>query len=99
GSAACRRILRCPRVIPLLMDRDTMPRGCRVIAVTALAALVCAGCSKTESAQARGRDDAAKRVKIELVRQEAVHRAVEVVGTLAAVDEVTVSSQAEAIGS
>ena len=72
-----------------------MPRGCRVIAVTALAALVCAGCSKTESAQARGRDDAAKRVKIELVRQEAVHRAVEVVGTLAAVDEVTVSSQAE----
>jgi len=72
-----------------------MPRGCRVIAVTAIAALVCAGCSKTESAQARGRDDAAKRVKIELVRQEAVHRAVEVVGTLAAVDEVTVSSQAE----
>jgi len=72
-----------------------MPRGCRVIAVPAIAALVCAGCSKTESAQARGRDDAAKRVKIELVRQEAVHRAVEVVGTLAAVDEVTVSSQAE----
>src|SRR5205823_283033 len=69
--------------------------GWRGVAVTAVAVLVCSGCSKTDGAQARGRDDAAKRVKIEVVRQEAVHRAAEVVGTLAAVDEVTVSSQAE----
>jgi RND family efflux transporter MFP subunit len=56
-------------------------------------AITCA-CSK-EQAQARGRDDAPKRVQAEAVREEAVHRAVEVVGTLAAVDEVTVSSEAE----
>ena len=55
---------------------------------------VAAGCSKTETAQARGRD-AAKPVKVEVVRQETVRRAVEVVGTLAAVDQVTVSSETE----
>ena len=56
--------------------------------------VVAAGCSKTETAQARGRD-AAKPVKVEAVRQETVRRAVEVVGTLAAVDQVTVSSETE----
>ena len=56
--------------------------------------VVAAGCSKTETAQARGRD-AAKPVKVEVVRQETVRRAVEVVGTLAAVDQVTVSSETE----
>jgi membrane fusion protein, multidrug efflux system len=58
-------------------------------------AVITCGCSKQEAAQARGRDDAPKPVQAESVRQEAVHRAVEVVGTLAAVDEVTVSSEAE----
>src|SRR5204862_5101551 len=77
------------------MRRDTMTKGWRALAVTSMATVACSGCSKTDGAQARGRDDAAKRVKIEVVRQEAVHRAVEVVGTLAAGDEVTVSSQAE----
>ena len=54
-----------------------------------------AGCSKTETAQARGRDSAAKSVTVEEVRQDTVRRAVEVVGTLAAVDQVTVSSETE----
>jgi multidrug efflux pump subunit AcrA (membrane-fusion protein) len=57
-------------------------------------AVVAAGCSKTETAQARGRD-AARPVKVEAVRQETVKRTVEVVGTLAAVDQVTVSSETE----
>jgi HlyD family secretion protein len=57
-------------------------------------AAVATGCSKTETAQARGRDTA-KPVKVEVVRQETVKRAVEVVGTLAAVDQVTVSSETE----
>jgi multidrug efflux pump subunit AcrA (membrane-fusion protein) len=57
-------------------------------------AAVAAGCSKTETAQARGRDTA-RPVKVEVVRQETVKRAVEVVGTLAAVDQVTVSSETE----
>jgi len=58
-------------------------------------AVVAVACSKSETAQARGREDAAKPIKTESVRQEAVRRSVEVVGTLAAVDEVTVSSEAE----
>ena len=65
------------------------------LTAAALAALTLTGCSKTETAQARGRDEAARPVKVEAVRQESVHRAIEVVGTLAAVDEVTVSSQVE----
>jgi multidrug efflux pump subunit AcrA (membrane-fusion protein) len=67
-----------------------------VIAVPLVVTMVTgSACSKTESAQARGREDAAKPVKTERVKQEAIHRSVEVVGTLAAVDEVTVSSEAE----
>jgi len=58
-------------------------------------ACIAAGCSKSETAQARGRDTGVKPVKVEAVRQETVRRAVEVVGTLAAVDQVTVSSETE----
>jgi RND family efflux transporter MFP subunit len=58
-------------------------------------AALSAACSKTETAQALGRDATAKPVKVEVVRQETVRRAVEVVGTLAAVDQVTVSSETE----
>jgi len=69
----------------------------RVLIAALAAGVTCAGCSKTETAQARGRDDGAKPVKVEQVRQETVHRAVEVVGTLAAVDEATVSSEADGV--
>jgi RND family efflux transporter MFP subunit len=58
-------------------------------------AVAAVACTKSETAQARGREDAAKPIKTESVRQEGLRRAVEVVGTLAAVDEVTVSSEAE----
>ena len=58
-------------------------------------AWIATGCSKSETAQARGRDTAVKPVQVEEVRQETVRRAVEVVGTLAAVDQVTVSSETE----
>jgi RND family efflux transporter MFP subunit len=63
-----------------------------VMTVTACAA---AGCSKADTAQARGRDVAAKSVATEPVRRESVKRAVELVGTLAAVDQVTISSEAD----
>jgi RND family efflux transporter MFP subunit len=59
--------------------------------------LAASGCSKSNSAQARGRDDAAKPVKIEAVSEQTVIRSIEVIGTLAAVDEVTVSSEADGI--
>jgi multidrug efflux pump subunit AcrA (membrane-fusion protein) len=67
---------------------------CRWLGVIALAGFA-TGCSKSDAANARGREDAVKPVKTEAVREESVQRAVEVVGTLAAVDEVTVSSEAE----
>jgi multidrug efflux pump subunit AcrA (membrane-fusion protein) len=67
----------------------------RVLGVISLAALAATACSKSESAQARGRDQATKQVKVEAVKEETIHRSVEVVGTLAAVDEVTVSAEAE----
>src|SRR5438445_245753 len=81
--------------MPFLIVRYT----CRIsVITTALAlALGAAGCTKGETAQARGRDDAAKPVKVEPVSEQTVTRSVEIVGTLAAVDEVTVSSEADGI--
>jgi RND family efflux transporter MFP subunit len=52
------------------------------------------GCSK-DTAQARDREHDARPVKVEPVRQETVPRSVDVVGTLAAVDQVTISSEAD----
>jgi RND family efflux transporter MFP subunit len=63
--------------------------------VLATGALATLGCSKSETAQARGRDATAKPVTPEVVRLEKVKRAVELVGTLAAVDQVTISSEAD----
>lgn len=55
------------------------------------------GCSKSRAAQQRTGEQAAKPVKTEAVRLETVRRPVDIVGTLAAEDEVTVSSQAEGV--
>jgi membrane fusion protein, multidrug efflux system len=54
-----------------------------------------AACSKSESAQAKGREAPPKAVTSEAVREEQMRRSVEVVGTLAAEDQVTIASQAE----
>jgi multidrug efflux pump subunit AcrA (membrane-fusion protein) len=54
-----------------------------------------AGCAKGDSAQARGREEPAKAVAVELVREEPIQRSVELVGTLAAEDEVSISAEAE----
>jgi HlyD family secretion protein len=70
---------------------------CKAATVLFLSGLAASACARGESAQARGRDDAAKAVKVESVAEETVTRSVEVVGTLAAVDEVTVSSEADGI--
>ena len=58
-------------------------------------ALAVAGCSKSQTAQASNRDGAAKPVAAAVVQKDAVRRAVDVVGTLAAVDQVTISSEAD----
>jgi HlyD family secretion protein len=65
------------------------------IALAAIVILAGAGCSKSETAQALSRDGTPKPVQAEPVRQDSVRRAVDVVGTLAAVDEVTISSEAD----
>jgi multidrug efflux pump subunit AcrA (membrane-fusion protein) len=65
---------------------------CAVVMV--VAALPAVGCSKTDT-EARGREVSAKPVTVEVVRQESVKRTVELVGTLAAVDQVTISSEAD----
>ena len=54
-----------------------------------------AACSKAPAATPRGRDDAARTVRVEQVRQEQMNRSLDVVGTLAAQDQVTLASQAD----
>src|SRR4029077_20843032 len=75
-------------------NRQTVSRTISVLGMVCLA-WIAAGCSKSDTAQARGRDTAVKPVSVEEDREETVRRAVEVVGTLAAVDQVTVSSETE----
>ena len=65
------------------------------IAAALALALTAAGCSKADTAQARGRDASARPIKVETVKEETMTRAVELVGTLAAVDQVTISSEAD----
>jgi RND family efflux transporter MFP subunit len=63
--------------------------------MVALVALGAAGCSKTETAQARSAESGGKKIQVEVVRKDSARRAVDVVGTLAAVDQVTLSSEAD----
>ena len=66
----------------------------RIIGHTLLL-LTAAGCSKTETAPASTGDKTAVKIQVELVRQESARRAVDLVGTLAAVDQVVLSSEAD----
>ena len=58
-------------------------------------AVTVGGCGRTQTADAQGRDGAAKQVATAVVVKNSVRRSVDVVGTLAAVDQVTISSEAE----
>jgi membrane fusion protein, multidrug efflux system len=64
---------------------------------TVAALAICSACSKSQSAQAKGREAPPKAVTTAPVRQEDMRRSVEVVGTLAAEDQVTITSQAEGV--
>jgi multidrug efflux pump subunit AcrA (membrane-fusion protein) len=68
-----------------------------VLRLVVYAALVPAlsACSKGSAAKAGGKSDAAIAVRVEQVREESVRRTIEVVGTLAAEDQVTLSAEAE----
>ena len=67
---------------------------CSTILLTLMAL---SGCRRQPVAEARQKDPAPKVVQTARVRQETLRRDVEVVGTLTAQDEVTVSSQAESV--
>jgi len=66
----------------------------RLVSTAALGVSL-AACSRTPTAQASKRDGDPKPVSVAVVHQASVPRAVDVVGTLAAVDQVTVSSEAD----
>jgi HlyD family secretion protein len=65
------------------------------LVLTAALVLSLTACSRAQTAQASKRDGDPKPVSITVVHKNAVARAVDVVGTLAAVDQVTVSSEAD----
>jgi len=65
------------------------------LVLTAALGASLAACSRTPTAQASKRDGDPKPVSVATVHQASVPRAVDVVGTLAAVDQVTVSSEAD----
>jgi multidrug efflux pump subunit AcrA (membrane-fusion protein) len=62
---------------------------------TILLALAASGCGKSQTADAKARDGVAKPVATTAVVKNSVRRSVDVVGTLTAVDQVTISSEAE----
>jgi HlyD family secretion protein len=80
-----------------MRSQTPIPRGAATPAIAALLVLSLGalGCSKSETAQARSRDAAAKSVSVSPVHKNSVRRSVDVVGTLAAVDQVTISSEAD----
>jgi RND family efflux transporter MFP subunit len=60
-------------------------------------ALVTPGCVGSNGERARNSSDSARTVKTDAVRQESVRRSLEVVGTLAAEDQVSVSSEVDGV--
>jgi HlyD family secretion protein len=65
------------------------------IAAILFLAMAVAGCDNPQTADAKARDGAAKSVATTAVVKNSVRRSVDVVGTLTAVDQVTISSEAE----
>jgi multidrug efflux pump subunit AcrA (membrane-fusion protein) len=64
------------------------------LAFAALIAVASPGCSTGNKAQATAVEDKARAIKTEPVRTESIRRNVDVVGTLAAEDQVTISAEA-----
>jgi RND family efflux transporter MFP subunit len=71
--------------------------GALVLVVLCTTVVVTSGCADSSAERAGGPDEAAKAIKTDAVRQEPVRRTLEVVGTLAAEDQVTVSSEVEGV--
>jgi RND family efflux transporter MFP subunit len=80
-----------------MKNRSSSTQQNWLFALFFLTSLISSGCSRPESAGAQTRKPpgAVKVVDVESVKQESVHRAVDVIGTLAALDEVTISSEVD----
>lgn len=76
------------------MPMSTGKLFAQLLLLVAFAAPV-VSCSKSQTAQARSSETDARPVAVTAVHKEPVRRAVDVVGTLAAVDQVTVSSETD----
>ena len=74
-----------------------MPKGAFILVVLCTIAVVTSGCENSSAEQNGGQKEALKAVKTDPVRQESVRRTLEVVGTLAAEDQVTVSSEVDGV--
>ncbi len=74
-----------------------MPRGALILAMFCTVAAVSSGCADSSAEQAGRSKEAVRAVKTDAVRQESVRRTLEVVGTLAAEDQVTVSSEVDGV--
>ena len=70
--------------------------GALILAMLCTMAVVTSGCADSR-AEPAGTKDAVRTVKTDAVRQESVRRTLEVVGTLAAEDQVTVSSEVDGV--
>jgi multidrug efflux pump subunit AcrA (membrane-fusion protein) len=66
-----------------------------LVTIFTAASISFSACSKVGTAKASGREDTARSVSVEAVRQEQLRRSLDVVGTLAAEDQVTIASQAD----
>ena len=73
-----------------------MPKVALILVVVCSALAAIAGCADSSAKQADAKRTA-KSVKTEAVRQESVRRSLDVVGTLAAEDQVTVSSEVDGV--
>jgi multidrug efflux pump subunit AcrA (membrane-fusion protein) len=74
-----------------------MPKVALILAGLWLLAPVMAGCTDSRAEQADDAQEPAKSIKTEAVREESVRRTLDVVGTLAAEDQVTVSSEVDGV--
>jgi len=72
-----------------------IPFDTRSVAVIVLASTTFVACNRAAPPRARGRDDTPRTVTVAPVQQEQINRSLDVVGTLAAQDQVTVASQAD----
>src|SRR5262245_1541485 len=74
-----------------------MPKVAHILVLQCAIAAVIAGCTDSSAEQKGKSKETAKTVKTESVRQESVRRSLDVVGTLAAEDQVTVSSEVDGV--